>query len=116
MKNTLRNTMMVLTLLGLFTLIAYAAAPDVMKFNAKLGTVTFTHKAHEGLEGMTCKTCHHTSEGTKVDQKCRDCHKDKAEGKTLSLKDAFHKQCKDCHKAKNKGPHAKCVDCHIKAN
>jgi hypothetical protein len=116
MKHTLRNALMIAALLGLFTLIAYAAtAPETVKFETKMGVITFSHKTHQSMEGVSCKTCHHTSEGAAVDKKCSDCHTDKAEGKRLSMKDAAHKLCKDCHKAKKKGPQAKCTDCHVKA-
>ncbi len=72
--------------------------------------VTFDHKAHTA-KVKECKTCHHKSEAGK-EEKCSVCHKAKAEGKTVELKEAFHKTCKDCHK-KEKGP-TKCDECHKK--
>lgn len=94
--------------------LAYAAAPDVMKFETKTGIITLNHKAHSGYKDVTCKTCHHEMKNDKVEKKCRDCHCAKAEGKKLTLKKAMHKNCKDCHKKIKKGP-TKCLKCHIKA-
>jgi DnaJ-class molecular chaperone len=66
--------------------------------------------------------CHHVikdgknvwKEGDKVAM-CSSCHKSptKNEGKTLSLKNAFHKNCQGCHKKMKKGP-KKCNQCHPK--
>ena len=49
---------------------------------------------------------------------CLECHKAKTEGKTLSAKDAFHKDCKGCHddakKAKKPAGPTGCTQCHVK--
>lgn len=93
-----------------------AAPPDkiVLKELQKTkAPVTFTHKVH-AEKVKECKTCHHKDEAGK-EQKCSaaKCHGAKAEGKTVDLKEAFHKQCKDCHKQEKKGP-VKCDECHPK--
>ena len=75
------------------------------------GPVPFDHKQHVAI-AKDCKSCHHSDQPGQ-EQKCFACHKDKADGKKLSLKDAFHKQCMDCHKKEGKGP-IKCNDCHSK--
>jgi uncharacterized paraquat-inducible protein A len=72
--------------------------------------VVFDHKAHTG-KVKECKTCHHKGEAGK-EEKCSKCHKAKAEGKTVELKEAFHKTCKDCHKKEKAS--TKCDDCHKK--
>lgn len=76
--------------------------------------VPFDHKAHAEKRAKDCKTCHHKDEAGK-EQKCSACHKEKAEGKVVSLKEAYHTTCKDCHKkdASKKAP-VKCNDCHVK--
>lgn len=84
--------------------------------------VSFTHKKHSVDLKIKCTECHHVikdgknvwKEGDKVAM-CASCHKSplKNEGKTLSLKNAFHKNCKDCHKKMKKGP-TKCNECHPK--
>ncbi len=76
--------------------------------------VPFDHKAHAEKRAKDCKTCHHKDEAGK-EQKCSACHKATAEGKTVSLKDAYHTTCKDCHKkdASKKAP-VKCDGCHVK--
>jgi hypothetical protein len=92
---------------------AFAAPADkmVIKAGKVKGPVSFTHKAHVGY-AKDCKACHHADEAGK-EQKCSKCHGEKTEGKTLSQKEAFHKQCKDCHQKEKKGP-AKCDECHEK--
>ncbi len=95
------------------------AAKDVVEFNPSYGKVTFTHKKHSENYKIDCLKCHHTwKKGETTGKFCRDCHKEKAEGKTLSVKDAFHNDCKKCHddaKKANKpaGPTG-CTQCHVK--
>jgi uncharacterized paraquat-inducible protein A len=90
---------------------AFAAAPDnailLQKIQKTKTPVTFAHKAHKDLN---CVQCHHKGEAGK-EQGCSACHTDKADGKRLDLKEAFHKQCRDCHKSQKKGPQG-CNDCH----
>jgi len=91
-----------------------AAPPDkimIDEIQKMRGPVPFDHKKHVSLS-KDCKSCHHSDQPGQ-EQKCSACHKDKTEGKKLSLKDAFHKQCMDCHKKEGKGP-TKCNDCHSK--
>ncbi len=95
-------------------------AKDVVEYNPPYGKVTFTHKKHAEALKIDCLKCHHTwKKGETSGQLCKDCHKAKTEGKTLSAKDAYHKSCKGCHddlKKANKptGP-AGCTQCHVKA-
>ena len=95
-------------------------AKDVVELNPSYGKVTFTHKKHAETLKIDCLECHHTwKKGETSGKACADCHKAKAEGKTLSAKDAFHKTCKGCHdeaKKANKpaGPTG-CTQCHVKA-
>jgi hypothetical protein len=94
-------------------------AKDVITFTASNGNVTFAHKKHAETLKIDCLKCHHTwKKGETSGKLCRDCHKEKAEGKTLSLKDSMHKDCKGCHdeaKKANKptGPTG-CTQCHKK--
>jgi hypothetical protein len=93
-----------------------AAPPDkiVLKEIQKTkAPVAFDHKAH-GAKVKECKACHHQDEAGK-EQKCSAaaCHGAKAEGKKVTLKEAFHKQCKECHKKEKQGP-VKCDGCHPK--
>ena len=75
------------------------------------GPVQFNHKAHAEKRAKDCQVCHH-KDAAKAEQKCSACHKAKAEGKTVSLKDAYHTTCKNCHK-KMGGPKG-CKECHKK--
>jgi hypothetical protein len=100
---------------------AAAAGPkDTVVFNVAQGKVTFNHKAHVDKVKIECTKCHHTWKAGETSGKvCKDCHKEKAEGKTLAVKDAFHKDCQGCHsdlKKANKatGPTV-CTQCHVKA-
>ncbi len=95
---------------------ATAAAPDkivIKEIQKTKAPVTYTHKAH-GAKVKDCKECHHKDVAGK-EQKCSaaKCHGPKTVGKTVELKEAFHKQCKDCHKKEKKGP-VKCEECHPK--
>ena len=98
------------------------AAKDVITFEGGTqGKVTFNHKQHSETLKIDCVKCHHTwKAGETTGKLCRDCHKDKAEGKTLTAKDAYHQDCyKGCHteaKKANKpaGP-TMCTKCHVKA-
>ncbi len=96
-------------------------AKDEIVFDASMGKVTFTHKKHAEIVKNDCVKCHHTwKKGDTSGKLCLECHKDKAEGKTLSAKDAFHKDCKGCHDenakkaVKPSGPTG-CTQCHVKA-
>ena len=98
-----------MTLVSLASMTVVAAennGPAEIKLEAKMGTVTFQHAAHQARIA-DCKTCHHN--GVEAGA-CRSCHDAKPEAP--KAKDAFHKLCKDCHKAQN-GP-TSCKDCHVK--
>ncbi len=95
-------------------LVIGANAPDkvtIKEIQKSKAPVVFDHKAHATVRAKACKDCHHKNEAGK-EEKCSNCHKAKAEGKVVELKEAFHKTCRDCHK-KGKGP-TKCDDCHKK--
>ncbi|HVZ16529.1 MAG TPA: cytochrome c3 family protein [Terriglobales bacterium] len=131
MKNVIRIFVVVLGLMLILAVCAYAAetAPGtVILKGAPMGGVKFDHKAHAGM--AKCDTCHHASKPEKAlaspHQKCQDCHTSTA---TAPMKTkaqaAFHNPtatagtCIDCHKAENaKGKKAptKCTECHQKAN
>jgi hypothetical protein len=95
------------------------AAKDVVTFDVPYGKVTFNHKAHVDMK-YECTKCHHTwKKGDTTGKLCVDCHKTKAEGKTPTAKEAFHKDCKGCHEEAKKagkpaGPTG-CTQCHVKA-
>ncbi len=95
-------------------------AKDVVEFNPSYGKVTFNHKKHAETLKIECLKCHHTWKAGETSGKlCKDCHKAKAEGKTLAAKDAYHKDCKGCHEEAKKankpaGPTV-CTQCHVKA-
>ena len=96
------------------------AQKDTLTFDVPFGKVTFAHKKHAETLKIDCLKCHHTwKTGETSGKLCRDCHKEKAEGKTLAVKDAFHNDCKGCHDAAKKankpaGPTV-CTQCHVKA-
>jgi hypothetical protein len=95
-------------------------AKDVVEYNPSYGKVTFTHKKHSETLKIDCIKCHHTwKQGETTGKLCKECHKAKTEGKTLSAKDAYHKDCKGCHEEAKKankpaGPTG-CTQCHVKA-
>lgn len=107
-------------MLSLLMITGAFAQKDEVVFDVPQGKVTFAHKKHAETQKIDCMKCHHTwKKGETSGKVCKDCHKDKAEGKTLSLKDAMHKDCQGCHSAEKKankpaGPTA-CNQCHVKA-
>lgn len=100
----------------LFAGTLYAENKGAAKIELKGPTknaVQFDHAKHQGLEGVTCKKCHHKDDAGK-EAKCSGCHNDTSAVKT---KDAFHKACQGCHKdlgkaGKKTGPTMKCAECH----
>jgi hypothetical protein len=97
---------------------------QVIKFEAKLGTVTFEHAAHAGYDGVNCVDCHHTWDegGEAAPQPCSECHEEDAPkgADPMNYKDAMHDSCAGCHE-KNKeagkpsGPVEKaCKECHVR--
>jgi len=106
---------------GTFSAVAQSGKtpPKSVTLKAKMGDVTFPHEKHNKDMKIPCKQCHHMMDKEKDKMACRDCHKEAAEGKTLSVKDAFHKTCKGCHEQKvkedasSKAP-TQCKACHKK--
>jgi predicted CXXCH cytochrome family protein len=90
---------------GSMTALAAGKGPAEVKLEAKMGTVTFNHAAHQ-KRVADCKTCHHKSVEAGA---CRSCHNGK---KAPQFKEVAHQLCKGCHKEKS-GPTA-CRDCHKK--
>ncbi len=106
---------------GLFLVSTCVIAADIpadkatIKFETKMGTVTFPHKAH--AEKEKCATCHHTTKEGEAVKACTDCHG--KDPKAPKMQDAAHKLCKGCHEktvaAGKKAPNAKdCKSCHVK--
>ena len=119
-KGLLSLAILVGFLLSVLMVSGASAQKDTLTFDVSYGKVTFAHKKHAETLKIDCLKCHHTwKKGETSGKLCRECHKDKAEGKTLAGKDAFHKDCKGCHddaKKANKpaGPTG-CTQCHVKA-
>lgn len=108
-----------LAICGLFALAA--DPPADIKFDTKMGTVTFPHKAHAD-KGIKCEACHHTTKAGETPQKCEACHdKAAAKDKAPKLSDAVHTTCWQCHEktvaaGQKSGPVKKdCKVCHVKA-
>ena len=91
-------------------------AKDSYNMGNTYGQVKFDHKKHSETLKVACEKCHHELKGKKpgeVPKGCATCHKAKAEGKTPSAKDAFHKDCQECHKQdKAKKAPTTCTKCH----
>ncbi len=120
MKKGLIGAVIVVSFLLSVLAVTVAFAKDEVVFDSKQGKVTFTHKKHAETLKIDCLKCHHTwKKGETSGKLCGECHKDQAEGKALSKKDAYHKDCKGCHdEAKKAGKPAGptgCPQCHVKA-
>ncbi len=99
---------LILLLLMMFTICTFAIAnaPSEVKYESKMGTITFDHTNHS-TQFTDCAVCHHT-EGEAA---CATCHG--VDTAIPTVKKAFHANCKACHKAEAAGP-TKCKECHIK--
>ncbi len=125
MRKGIMGILVIGVLVGFLT-VSLAGPPDVIKIEHKYtakkkGPVTLSHTKHVKEYKVACTECHHKwqKEKEKQPKKCSDCHKEKKEGKVLSLKRAFHKNCMGCHKnlakqGKKTGPTTKCSKCHAK--
>lgn len=88
--------------------------------SSKLGTVTFLHKMHAGLQGVECSTCHHRGVENSAPEDCHNCHKPKpTDEKAPKAIKAFHTRCRGCHQytvesGQKAGPVKKCTLCHVK--
>ena len=70
------------------------------------GPVPFAHQAHVD-SGVACASCHHKAVEGETIQPCRECHKEKQEGKIPKLSDAFHGG-----KVKSSPSLHSCIGCH----
>jgi len=92
---------------------------EIIRFETKMGLVTFRHGDHGTLRTRECSECHHTYTGEKKIQRCEDCHL-KTSTKAPSLFKAIHMKCSGCHEYTVKmgnpaGPLKKqCKLCHVK--
>ena len=92
----------------------------VIKFETRLGIVTFAHEKHAGLSIAECTTCHHKLGPADTAVKpCHECHQHKSK-EPAKAKKAFHARCTGCHEytvadGHKAGPlKKKCKLCHIK--
>lgn len=125
----MKKTVALVIGLALLTLLAIAAevpeGSEELKFEAKIGTVTFAHAHHATI--AECTDCHHMWDGAEgtTPQKCSECHMAKEEKDGApKLMDAVHQNCGDCHQAKRDagekaGPLTEmkakeCKDCHVR--
>jgi len=80
-----------------------AKGPEIVVFPANLGSVSFDHRMHQDqLEGK-CDHCHHPLAANSLRQRCRDCHKRKAEttdNDPASFYDIKMSLCRGCHREK----------------
>ncbi|HEY9593135.1 MAG TPA: cytochrome c3 family protein [Spirochaetia bacterium] len=89
------------------------ADPQVFKKPSR-GWVKFDHGAHEALEGVSCRACHHdfvNLKGGDPSPRCAACHASPAQ-----LQNSFHELCITCHDADARkgnvtGPRT-CGECH----
>lgn len=119
----MRKVALIVAVLFVAGMIALAAdipaGKETIKFETKMGTVTFPHKAHAEKVGK-CTECHHTTKEGEAVKPCSACHDAKeAKDKAPKLQDAVHKMCKGCHEktvaAGKKAPSKDCKSCHVKA-
>jgi hypothetical protein len=119
-KGLLSLAILVGFLLSVLMVSGASAQKETLTFDVSYGKVTFSHKKHAEALKIDCLQCHHTwKKGETSGKLCKECHKAKAEGKTLAVKDAFHNNCKGCHdeakKAKKPAGPTVCTQCHVKA-
>lgn len=104
----MKKMLVVLLLAALAAPVAFAAGgPEEVKFDTKMGTVTFDHAGHQEIES-DCTSCHHMGMDSGT---CKDCHG--VDDAAPKAKDAFHDLCTGCHKDQGAGP-TKCKECHVR--
>lgn len=89
--------------------------------NQRRPSAVFRHDDHNEIaEIAECNECHHVYENgerladeSSEDQRCADCHTEKAINNQPGLRKAFHSNCKGCHQSKKQGP-VMCGECHVK--
>lgn len=104
----------------------------LIKFDTRIGIITFAHKKHADLSITKCTTCHHdlVPEGANPDthvvpenttvKACHECHLYKSKT-PAKAKTAFHSRCTGCHEytaagGQKAGPlKTKCKLCHVKS-
>lgn len=118
--------LVIIGLAGVWALAAdVPAGKEVLKLQARMGTVTFHHKKHAEIAG-DCVTCHHKTKEGETPKACSECHDKKlVKDKAPKLKNALHKTCGDCHAKKHEagekaGPLTaikakQCKECHVRA-
>lgn len=98
----MKKLVLMLMVIAFVATAAMAAMPGEVKYDTKMGTVTFDHAAHKD-RADSCKDCHHN--GMKA---CLTCHDG---DKAPAAKKAYHQTCKGCHEESGQGP-VKCTGCH----
>ncbi len=95
-----------------------AATYTIDKCKKRKQSVEFNHAKHQGLEGVTCKTCHHKVKKGETPRGCFQCHQCKKKGNIPSARTAFHRNCRGCHAKMKKAGKAtgptSCTGCHLK--
>ena len=108
---------------------------EILTLEPKFGTVTFSHQAHSRLDGVGCRSCHHThADSAAPIRPCHDCHlarhyrvaavRPQGEppsdppGQPPRAQEAFHALCQGCHVERKDagqptGPTDSCRDCHV---
>lgn len=84
------------------------------ELSKKYMPVTFEHRAHAQMSGMSggCVTCHHYNTDGPI-QPCKNCHESERNRQDISKPDleaAYHRQCINCHREWSHDN--SCVSCH----
>jgi hypothetical protein len=80
--------------------------------HAELGKLTYSHDDHMDEYASSCTDCHHGPDIEPEPGACNQCHGEKADGDTPSLRDAVHVKCASCHADMYEKKLDGCKDCH----
>ncbi|NCC24120.1 MAG: cytochrome C [Deltaproteobacteria bacterium] len=80
--------------------------------HAEMGGLTYSHDDHSELFATSCTDCHHDTDIEPEPGACNQCHGEKAEGDTPSLREAVHVRCENCHADMYEEKLGGCKSCH----
>ena len=80
--------------------------------HAELGKLTYSHDDHAEMYASSCTDCHHDVDIEPEPGACNQCHAEKSDGDTPSLRDAVHAKCESCHADMYEKKLDGCNECH----
>jgi hypothetical protein len=80
--------------------------------HAEMGKLVYSHDDHAEQYASSCTDCHHDTDIEPEPGACNQCHGEKADGATPSLREAVHAKCQSCHADMYEKNLKGCNECH----